>query len=78
MSVHQIQQVLQDGHHKMLLLSAKGLSMNLDFTYTGSLNLPIASELAGMKEKNFLKNLARMNFHSSWPVFQQVPGGSYW
>lgn len=57
---------------------SKGLSTNSAFTFIGSLNLLIASELAGMKEKSFLKNPARMNFHSSWSVFQQVPGGSHW
>lgn len=57
---------------------SKGLSRNSAFTFIGSLNIPIASGLAGMKEKSFLKNLARMNFHSSWSVFQQVPGSSHW
>lgn len=60
------QWVLQDRHQQMLLLSAKGLSMNSAFTVIGSLNLPSASELAGMK--SFFKKPARMNFHSSWSV----------
>lgn len=51
MSVHQIQQVLQDRHQQMLSLAAEVMSMNSAFTFTASfpawlLKLPIASKLS--------------------------------